>query len=79
MLWETSSSSESDYEEPVRRLRFIQDRENPSTMLDEDDFKKRFGLNKVTATYLVNTIEDKIAPRTHRNESLSTQTQLLIA
>nr|XP_008196223.1 PREDICTED: putative nuclease HARBI1 isoform X1 [Tribolium castaneum]XP_015837582.1 PREDICTED: putative nuclease HARBI1 isoform X1 [Tribolium castaneum]XP_015837583.1 PREDICTED: putative nuclease HARBI1 isoform X1 [Tribolium castaneum] len=83
MLWESSSSSESENEEPertvVQRMRFIRDRENSFEILDEHAFKKRFRLNKATVMHLVDIIGDRVALKTQRNKSLSAQTQMLIA
>jgi hypothetical protein len=57
MLSDISSlSSDEDDQEPLRRLprriRFIRDRENPFDLHD-NDFKKRFRLNKATVMNLV--------------------------
>jgi hypothetical protein len=82
MLSDISSlSSDEDDQEPLRRLprriRFIRDRENPFDLHD-NDFKKRFRLNKATVMNLVHLIGHTLEPRTHRNKSLDARCQIVI-
>jgi hypothetical protein len=82
MLSDISSlSSDEDDQEPLRRLprriRFIRDRENPFDPHD-NDFKKRFRLNKATVMNLMHLIGHTLEPRTHRNKSLDARCQIVI-
>jgi hypothetical protein len=82
MLSDISSlSSDEDDQEPLRRLprriRFICNRENPFDLHD-NDFKKRFRLNKTTVMNLLHLIGHTLEPRTHRNKSLDARCQIVI-
>ncbi|KAK5645964.1 hypothetical protein RI129_004428 [Pyrocoelia pectoralis] len=77
-MFDSSLSSLSEDEAPLRRIRFIRDRNNPFENLDDHHFKLRFRFSKETVMELMHIIGPVIEPATKRNKAITALNQLLI-